>query len=131
MRVYFDRNFGFRGFSYSLAWFGKLYGWFCVVVGVLWLLLYLPAYPIMFYFVMKNWDKWAVTNQSDLIFHPFTGIKPRVFSMTKGEWKMLMWTWLFAIICLTIITIKENDKTEPNETPVRIEYSTVAGSSRR
>ena len=109
MRFYYDNKFRFLGFSYNMSMFGVLAGVVALIGAILIILVFLPLYPLWYYLAMKKWDKLAVTNPRDIYFH-FSGVKPRVFDMTRGEWKMLLVTWVLAVIMSTTTLILNHRK---------------------
>lgn len=113
MRFYYDNKFNFLGFSYSMSMFGVLAGVVALIGSILIMLFFIPLYPLWYYLAMKNWDRLVVTDPNDKYFH-ILGVKPRVFSMTRLEWKMLLVTW---VICGIMggITVVLNAKKEKRQ----------------
>lgn len=113
MRFYYDNKFNFLGFSYSMSMFGVLAGVVALIGSILIMLFFIPLYPLWYYLAMKNWDRLVVTDPNDKYFH-ILGVKPRVFSMTRFEWKMLLVTW---VICGIMggITVVLNAKKEKRQ----------------
>lgn len=113
MRFYYDNKFNFLGFSYSMSMFGVLAGVVALIGSILIMLFFIPLYPLWYYLAMKNWDRLVVTDPNDKYFH-IRGVKPRVFSMTRFEWKMLLVTW---VICGIMggITVVLNAKKEKRQ----------------
>lgn len=113
MRFYYDNKFNFLGFSYSMSMFGVLAGVVALIGSILIMLFFIPLYPLWYYLAMKNWDRLVVTDPNDKYFH-ILGVKPRVFSMTRLEWKMLLVTW---VICGIMggITVVLNAKKEKHQ----------------
>ncbi len=105
MRFFYDNKFNFLGFSYNMSVFGALAGVVAFIGMLLIMTVFMPLYPLWYYLAMKNWDKLVVTDPRDRFFH-FSGVKPRVFDMTRFEWKMLLVTWIFAVIATIIIIVK-------------------------
>lgn len=60
---------------------------------------------------MKNWDKLSVVHPYDWFVHFWSG-KPRVFDMTKWEWKALLVIWIFCSASIPfVISLKgENER---------------------
>lgn len=109
MRFYYDNHFNFLGFSYNMSIFGVFAGVAAVIGGILLFTVFLPLYPLWYWLAMKNWDKVAETKPSDYFIHG--SVKPRVFDMTKWEWKMLLCVWIFIAACLPFI-IRHNAEKE-------------------
>lgn len=108
MRLYYDNHFNFLGFSYNMGFLGVFAGVVAFIGVILMITVFMPLYPLWYWLAMKNWDKAAETRQSDLFFHG--SIKPRVFDMTKWEWKMLLAVWIFIAASMPLIISHNAEK---------------------
>ena len=113
MRFYYDNKFNFLGFSYNMSMFGMFAGVLALIGSLLIMLIFLPLYPLWYALAMKNWNKLVVTDPRDVLFH-LSGIKPRVFSMTRFEWKMLLVVWIIAVI-MAVTTALLNARNEKRQ----------------
>lgn len=98
MRFYFNDKAKFMGFSYGVSGFSSI----LYAIGfILCITLFLPLYPVWYYFAMKYWDKLVVVDPTyDTLYHG--KVKPRVFDMSKGQWKFILGIWFFGAITLLI-----------------------------
>lgn len=96
------KRFSFLGFSCDLSAFGVFSGVISVIMTVLCVISFVPLYPLWCWSALRNWDNLAVVNHNDGFVH-FRSVKPRVFDMTKLDWKLFVVVWILIVGAIPVL----------------------------